>query len=115
MKIEIHSKTKGDILFRNVQNIHTVVDFINGQPQYKIRILQVNHRDSIIVDDVTSFDIYESASTWIDLDEKRIICPHCGEIFKKSIINNTTINFCPHCGDAVDTVSYLKDTLVIPD
>lgn len=111
MKIEIHSKTKGDILFRNVQYITTGADYIDGQPQYKIRISQVNHSEDIVVDDVTSFDIFESPSIWIDLDEKRIICPHCGEIFKKSILNNTTVNFCPHCGDAVDTISYLRDTI----
>lgn len=120
MKIEVYSKSKGDIIYKNVTHISTSVRnyLLEGEnvqlPIYELSILQQNHHESINLDDVTGFTIYDSPATWID-DATDIVCPHCGQNYDFDIMNmahgERIMQFCPKCGNKVDVDSYFNDTI----
>lgn len=119
MTIEVHSKSKGSIIYKNVKLISTGVDYVDGRPVFLLRLTQINHSEDINIDDVIGFSIYDAPATWID-NATDIVCPHCGqnydfEIFHMAhsvnIKDDKIMNFCPKCGNKVDVDSYFNDTI----
>lgn len=114
MTIEVHSKTKGSIIYNNVKLISTGANYVDGGPVFHLALTQVNHSEDINLDDVTGFTIYDSPATWID-DATDIVCPHCGQNYDFDIINmahgERIMQFCPKCGNKVDVDSYFNDAI----
>lgn len=121
MQTLIYSKSKGEIIFKNVNHISTSVrNYLLEEekqqlPIFELSILQQNHHEQINLNDVTSFTIYdEKDKTWID-ENGDLKCPHCNELFKRNLLkmgkNKAPIEHCPSCGGKIDTGSYLKDTI----
>lgn len=114
MIINIFSKSKGVIIYKNVKNIKTSVNYVDDKPIFQLRIIQVNNSKYIDINDVTGFSIYNSDMTWID-DCTDIICPHCGQEFDYDIMNmahgDRIMQYCPKCGKKVDVDSYFNPTI----
>lgn len=114
MTIEIHSKSKGDIIHKNVKYASTGVKFVDNRPVFQFRLTQANHYVDINIDDVTGFNIHDSPATWID-DRTDIICPFCGQDYDSDIFHmahgDTIMQFCPKCGSKIDVDSYFNDTI----
>lgn len=121
MKIEIYSKSKGEIIYKNVTRISTSVRnyLLEGEdvqlPIFELSILQQNHHEQINLNDVTSLIIYDQKErTWINKNGD-LMCPYCNELFNHKLLkmgkNKAPIEHCPSCGEKIDTGSYLNDTL----
>lgn len=120
MNVEINSKSKGIILYRNVSGIDTSIDFNCDEelPKlvYSLTLKQANHFEDIILDDVTSFTVLNNRMTWIDIDTDTIQCPHCNVKFKKILFDSIVdgqINFCPACSEYTSYEDYIKDVVEI--
>lgn len=114
MTIEIHSKSKGDIIHKNIKYVSTGVKFVDNRPVFQFRLIQANHSVDINIDDVTGFTIHNSPATWID-DRTDIICPFCGQNYDSDIFymahGDRIMQFCPKCGSKIDVDSYFNDTI----
>lgn len=114
MTIEVHSKTKGSIIYNNVKLISTGANYVDSKPVFLLRLTQVNHTKDINLNDVTGFSIYDSSATWID-DGTDIVCPHCRQNYDFDIMNmahgDRIMQFCPKCGSKVDVDSYFNDSI----
>lgn len=114
MTLEIYSKSKGNVAYKNVKSLSTIVKFVNGKPLFNMTFSQVNHVGKTSIEDITGFRIYESIPTWID-DSTDIVCPWCEQHYNSDILNMTpserTLYHCPKCGKPVNLDDYYEDTV----
>ena len=120
MDIEINSKSKGAILYRNVSFIDTAVDFKYDAelPKliYRLTLKQANHFEDIVLDDVTSFTVINNKMSWVDVNDNTIQCPHCDAKFNKMLFTTVIdepVNFCPACGEYASYEDYVKDMIKV--
>lgn len=110
MILEIHSKSKGNFVYKNVRGISTGARYVEHVPIFHMTIYQENKYNNIQIDDITSFEIYESLMTWID-DRTDIVCPYCSQHFDSVILEmahgDKIMQHCPKCGKRVDIDGYL--------
>lgn len=119
MVLEVNSKSKGSIAYKNIKSLSTIVKFVNGKPLFTMTFSQVNHVGQTSIEDITGFRIYESIPTWIDdswIDGRTdIICPWCEQHYNSDILNMSlgerTLYHCPKCGKPVNLDNYYEDTV----
>ena len=119
MTLEVNSKSKGSVVYKNVKSLSTTVKFVNNKPLFTMTFSQVNRNGETSIEDITGFRIYESLLTWMDdywIDGRTdIVCPWCGQHYNSNILNMSlderTLYHCPKCGKPVNLDDYYEDTV----
>lgn len=114
MILEVYSKSKGNVVYKNIKSLSTITKFTNGKPLFTMTFSQVNRVGKTSIEDIAGFRIYESIPTWID-DTTDIVCPWCGQHYNSDVLNMSlgerTLYHCPKCGKPVNLDNYYEDTV----
>lgn len=55
MTLEVNSKSKGNVVYKNVKSLSTIVKFVNSKPLFTMTFSQVNRVEKTSIEDITSF------------------------------------------------------------